>query len=282
MTAQVYDDRNCSLGEGPLWHPEREQLFWFDINNKKLLSRSEGQPLEWVFDQHVSAAGWISHDELLIASETEFFVFHLITGERRHVCDLEAENPVTRSNDGRADPWGGFWIGTMGKKAEKGAGAIYRFYRGKLTQLYSDITISNSICFSPDRRFAYYTDTVTRKILRQALDDEGWPAGDPELFIDLNGDGLNPDGSVVDAEGCLWSAQWGSSRVARYSPDGVYLFAEIFPANHTSCPAFGGSDLTRLFVTSATEGMVAPSTDQGRTYCTEVRAKGQTEHRVIL
>ena len=282
MTVGVFDKRPCSLGEGPLWHPLRKQLFWFDINNKKMLSRIGDTPLEWQFDEHVSAAGWISENQLLIASETELFTFDIETQARHHIHPLEAENPITRSNDGRADPWGGFWIGTMGKHAEQDAGAIYRFFKGTLELLYSDITISNSICFSPDRRFAYYTDTPTKQIMRQALDHEGWPEGSSEVFIDLNEEDLNPDGSVVDAEGCLWNAQWGASRVARYSPEGQFLTAVSFPALQTSCPAFGGKDLQTLFVTTASESLTSPSTDQGRTYFQTLDIQGQSEHQVIL
>lgn len=282
MTVGVFDKRNCSLGEGPLWHPLREQLFWFDINNKKMLNQREGQALEWQFDDFVSAAGWVSRDQLMIASEMELFLFDVETGKREHLCPLEAETGVTRSNDGRADPWGGFWIGTMGKNAEEGAGAIYRYFGGKLEMLYGDITISNSICFSPDKAFAYYTDTPTRQIMRQRMDAQGWPDGAAEVFIDLNDQGLNPDGSVVDASGCLWNAQWGASRVACYGPDGAFKTEVKFPAEQISCPAFGGAGLTTLFATSASEDMEGPSTAQGRTFQVPISAKGQMEHQVIL
>ena len=178
MTPQVFDPRACRLGEGALWHPLREQLFWFDILGKRLLSRTGKTPLEWRFEEHVSAAGWVDSGRLLIASETALFLFDLNDGTRTDVVPLEADNPVTRSNDGRADPWGGFWIGTMGKNAEAGAGAIYRYYKGKLRRLFTNITISNAICFSPDTHYAYFTDTRTRCIMRQALGAEGWPNGE--------------------------------------------------------------------------------------------------------
>jgi len=279
-TAQVFDPRRCALGEGPLWHPEREQLFWFDILAKRLLTRDEDGPRHWQFGEHVSAAGWIDRDTLLIASETALFRFDIETGEQAHVAPLEADNPVTRSNDGRADPFGGFWIGTMGKAAEPGAGAIYRFFEGRVERLFAGITISNAICFSPDGRFAYFTDTPKRRIQRQKLDDAGWPVGAPELFVDLSRDRLNPDGAVVDAEGCLWNAQWGAGRVARYGPDGSFLTAIALPATQVSCPAFGGPGLTTLFATSASEGIDAPAADDGLTFSVETGIVGQAEHRV--
>lgn len=282
MTAQVFDPRLCTLGEGPLWHPERNQLFWFDILGKRLLSRDETGPLTWQFDEHVSAAGWVDRDTLLIASETALFRFNLSSGVREDIAALEAENLQTRSNDGRADPWGGFWIGTMGKSAQPDAGAIYRFYKGGVTKLFDNVTISNSICFSPDRKFVYFSDTAKRQIMRQNLDADGWPDGAATVLVDLNADALNPDGAVVDSEGYIWNAQWGASRVARYSADGKLDRVVEIPALQTSCPAFGGPDLNELFVTSAREGLANASDDQGRVYRIMVDVKGQRENQVIL
>lgn len=282
MSVTVFDDRPCALGEGPLWHPVRKQLFWFDILGKRLMSRTDKSSLEWQFDKHVSAAGWVDADRLLIATETALIRFDLVTGASHELVHLEADNPVTRSNDGRADPLGGFWIGTMGRNAEPGAGAIYRFYRGELRLLFPDITISNAICFTPDGRFACFTDTPRRQIMRVPLDARGWPAAEPTVFIDLTAEGLTPDGAVIDAQGCLWNAQWGASRVARYGTDGRFLSAVTVPSVHTTCPAFGGADLKTLFVTSATEGLAAPAPGDGLTHQGVLDVAGQAEHRVIL
>jgi len=198
------------------------------------------------------------------------------------VCGLEADNSSTRSNDGRADPKGGFWIGTMSKAAERRAGAIYRFYKGALEPLYRGISIPNAICFSPDGERAYFADTPTRRIMVQALDAEGWPDGSAEVFADLTADCLNPDGAVTDADGFLWNAQWGAGRVARYAPDGAFDRAVAVGGRHASCPAFGGPDLATLFVTTAREGMRAPGAAEGRTYKVDVGVAGRPEPRVIL
>ena len=118
MTATVYDDRPCELGEGPLWHPLRRELFWFDILGKRMLARKGDATREWRFDRHASAAGWVDETTLLIATETDLSRFDIATGRLEPIAPLEADMPATRSNDGRADPFGGFWIGTMGKRAE--------------------------------------------------------------------------------------------------------------------------------------------------------------------
>lgn len=273
----VYDDRVCALGEGPLWHPLRNELFWFDILGHRLLSKAQ----EWQFEEHVSAAGWVDEDTLLIASETALWRFAIGTGHRVKLVELEAGNPTTRSNDGRADPYGGFWIGTMGKEAQRDAGAIYRYFKGELRKLVPAVTVSNSICFSPDGTSAYFSDTETGTVQRFRLNDSsGWPEGEAELFLDLRKDGLLPDGAVVDADGCLWSAQWGASRVARYAPDGAELETVFVPASQSSCPAFGGADMQTLFVTTAATGV--DETGAGKTYVTQVKATGQAEHQVLL
>ena len=286
MSAEVFDDRRCILGEGPLWHPEREQLFWFDIMRQQLLSRDASGPLKWRFDEPVAAAGWVDAETLLIASASALWRFNLSDGSKTQICGLEQDNPVTRSNDGRADPWGGFWIGTMGRNAEHGAGAIYRFYQGRLQKLFAQITISNAICFAPDRSCAYFTDTSTQQVMRVALDRQGWPTGDPTVFLDLSDDGLNPDGAVVDKAGAVWIAQWGAARVAAYSDAGEFLRAVEVPGVHTTCPAFGGAEFRTLYVTSARQGLSAEvahdQSPHGQTFAVDGVAEGLPEPRVIL
>lgn len=282
----IFDDRRCELGEGALWHPARKQMFWFDILNQSLLSQDQNGPRQWRFPELVSAAGWVTDDVLLIAGERDLFLFDLESEEIETLCLLEQDKPKNRPNDGRADPFGGFWIGTMGKRAEAGAGAIYRYYRGELRQLFGGITIPNSISFPAGGAFAHFSDTVTGRVMRVALDGEGWPKGTPETFLDLTAQGLNPDGAVVDANGVLWLAQWGAGRVAAYAPDGSFLRAIEFGAPHTSCPAFAGPNLSALIVTTAQEGMDAAARaahpDAGKVFVAEGVAKGQAEHQVIL
>lgn len=282
----IFDDRLCQLGEGPLWHPLRQHLIWFDITGKRMLARNDAGPMEWPMDEITSAAGWISLDELLIASETGLYRFNLATGTKTLVVPLEADLADNRSNDGRADPQGGFWIGTLGKAHGDGLpakGAIYRYYRGELRKLFAPIGISNSISFAPDGKSACFSDTETSRVMRVALDAEGWPKGQPEVYLDLLAQSLSPDGAVIDATGVMWLAEWGGARVAAYAPDGSFLHAVSFDAPHTSCPAFGGDT---LYCTTARQGMDAAAKAAhpraGMTFMAKGVAPGQAEHRVIL
>jgi sugar lactone lactonase YvrE len=283
MSARVFDPTPCVLGEGPLWLPDRKSLIWFDILNRTMFLRSEaGGVQHWQFDEYVSAAGRVCKDRVIVASQSALRLFDLTNGAQEVLIPLEADNSVTRSNDGRADPQGGFWIGTMGIKAEPKAGAIWRYFKGELRQIFSGITTTNAICFAPDGGHAYFCDTNERIIQRVRLDPQGWPLGAPESFIDLRAEGCNPDGAVVDAEGALWSAQWGAGRVARYDSAGKFTDAVAFAVPQITCPAFGGADLTTLFATSAAENLTAPGELDGAVFCVEGVGRGQEENIVLL
>lgn len=285
--AAIFDGTECSLGEGPMWHPERQEFFWFDINAHRLYSRAGDERRMWQFDGCVSAAGWVDRDRLLVAHERGLLVLDLETGNSEPLCPIEADNPATRTNDGRADPWGGFWIGTMGKVIAKGAGAFYRYYKGELRLLYADITVTNAQCFTPDRRFAYFADTPTGKVMRQPLNSEtGWPMGDAELYLDLPAGNFRPDGAVVDAEGNFWCAHYGHGKVTCHSPEGALLKTIPVPARQSTCPAFVGENLDRMLVTSAwqnlTDDQRAADRAAGKTFEIAPGVRGQPEHRVIL
>ncbi len=282
MTVEVFDNRACLLGEGPLWHPIRQQLFWFDIMGKRLLSRDANGAWEWQFDRHVSAAGWVDADRLLIASARDLFLFDIATCSATALAALEADNPATRSNDGRADPQGGFWIGTMGLNAEPGAGALYRYFRGEVHCLRDSVTIPNATCFSPDGRNAYFADTAEHIVWRYVLDAEGWPQGTPEVYLDHRATGLNPDGAVVDAEGRFWCAEWGGSRIGCYDRTGNLVEEITLPVPQPTCPAFGDG---HLYITSARQGLPGDALDHaplsGQTLRIAMALRGQGEHQVI-
>lgn len=281
-TAAVLSEQRCRLGEGPLWHPERGSLLWVDILGQRLYERRGATERHWQFDRPVSAAGWVDRDRLLLASARDLCLFDLASGTEESLVPLEAEQPETRSNDGRADPQGGFWIGTMGHGGEPGRGAIYRYYRGSLRRLYEGLSIPNAICFAPDGGSACFADTAQGIVRRVALDAQGWPRGPAEDWLDLRAEGLNPDGAVIDAEGRLWLALWGAGRVACHDAAGALLHSHALPTPQTTCPAFGGPDLDRLFVTSAAEGRPPQDGHAGQVFELAPRVRGQAEHRVRL
>ncbi len=280
MSFEIVDDRACALGEGIFWHPERQRLLWFDILDRQLLDASGNC---WQFDELVSACGWMSDRRLIVASESGLHTYNLETLVQTKLVDLEADNPETRSNDGRADLHGGFWIGTMGKQAQPGLGSIYRLYKGELRRLFGGLSIPNAICFSPGRDCAYFADTAEQTIQRVALDADGWPRGAPGIHIDLRDEKLNPDGAVITADGLLVNAQWGAARVAVYDADGVFLRAYALPTDHVTCPALANG---KLYVTSAKQGLsqaqLSAQPHAGKTFAMDTDLIGQDEAQVQL
>lgn len=278
----------CTLGEGPLWHPLRQRFYWFDIPAGKLLSTNSegGQPREWLFGEPASAAGWIDKNTLLVATASGLQKFDINLGSWQTIQPLEARNSLTRSNDGRTAPDGSFWIGTMGKNMEREAGACYRYTKGQLEKILSPVSIPNSTCFSPDRKWAYLADTLRRIIWRWQLGSDGAPVGDMEVHIDLRDKKANPDGSVCDSEGFLWNAQWGGWKIVRYDPKGGEDRVIELPVQQPTCPAFGGADLKRLYITSAREGLsneaLARQPDAGRVLMLDLDIAGIPEFQVLL
>jgi len=184
-------------------------------------------------------------------------------------------------------PCGAFWIGTMAKNEGPKAGAIYWFYKGELRTLYSQVSIPNSICFSPDGATAYFTGLNSNVIQRVACDPAtGLPKGDLGVFADTHRSDGWVDGSVVDADGVLWNARWGAARVDAWSPDGQLIRSIAVPAKQSSCTAFVGPNASRIAVTSAWKGMSAEARaadpDGGKTFLLDVEVRGRFEPNVVI
>lgn len=285
LTARLVLDGKCQLGEGPLWHAGRQQLFFFDINEQTLFAvTARGEVAEsWLFNEIATAAALVDNDMLVLATETGLKYFDLKAGGLARLIEIEADNAVTRSNDCRVHPSGAFWIGTMTKSEEEApVGSVYHYRAGVLSTIKSGISIPNATCFSPDGRIAYWSDTPTKKIVQCPTDPAtGLPSGEWTLFADVSDHRGYPDGAVVDSEGYLWNARWGGSCVVRHAPDGsVDRIVEV-PVSQVTCPAFGGPDLRTLFITTAAKNLtpeqLAAEKVAGGLFAVEVDVAGQPE-----
>jgi len=221
-----------------------------------------------------SALGRIDAHRQLLVADDGLYVRDTADGRMTLFRALEADNAATRSNDARVHPSGTFWIGTMGRQAERELGAIYALYRGELSRLYDHVTIPNAICFSPDGTIGYFADTGKNTLFRVDLDAAtGLPRGAPAALVTRRGGG-GIDGAVVDADGLIWNARWGGGCIDVYSPQGEHLRSLRVPARQSSCPAFVGRHLSRLLVTSAWQGMAEEAKradpDHGRTFVLDV------------
>jgi sugar lactone lactonase YvrE len=284
----VLSTERCHLGEGPTYDALTGTAWWFDILEKRLFEAdiASGRVKSHALGRMASALGRIDAARQLIVAEDGLHIRHVADGRMELFAPLEADNAATRSNDARVHPSGTLWLGTMGRKAEPRAGAIYALHRGRIIRLYPDITIPNAICFSPDGSIGYFADTATNVMHRVPLDAAtGLPAGDAVPFVRHRGIG-GIDGAVVDADGLIWNARWGGGCVDVYDPRGKRLRSLRVPARQSSCPAFVGHDLSRLLVTSAWQGMDeaarAADPEHGRTFILDVGARGRTDPDVVL
>lgn len=281
VKCKIYDETVCACGEGPLWHPVKGQLYWVDVTHHKILTREDGKTTEIQFDEFVTALAWIDESHLLAATETSLTILNLVTFEKTQLCPLEADSSDTRSNDGRADPWGGFWVSTMGKTAQTGFGKIYRFFDGRLKVVVPSITIPNAICFDRKRSRAFFADTATQKVYFINLDKQtGEPHGDPIEFKDFSSLDQAIDGAVVDSDGNIWFGVWDGKHVLKVNPQGDIVEKFVTGADRPTCPAFGGPNFSDLFVTTAAIGLeesFANVPEQGKTIVFEGIVKGMAE-----
>tara|TARA_R110002020_G_scaffold136630_25_gene304909 strand:+ start:6683 stop:7570 length:888 start_codon:yes stop_codon:yes gene_type:complete len=271
------------LGEGPTYDPQTETAWWFDIVGRKLFEYALEAETFKIHDlpEMGSVLARIDDERQIVATETGLHLRQRASGKLDLITPIEADNPLTRSNDGRVHPCGALWIGTMGKNAEAKAGAIYHVARGVVSRLYPDITIPNSICFSPDGTVAYFADTDAAQLMRVEIDPAtALPVGEPAVFYEHRGKG-GLDGSICDAEGTIWNARWGAGCIDAYSPEGKRIISLEVPASQTSCPAFVGETANRLLVTSARENLSAEQLDQdpnaGSTFLLGHPVKGRFE-----
>ena len=288
VPTSVLSAERCHLGEGPTYDAATDTAWWFDILEGRLFEAHLGSGRVSIhrLGRMASALARIDAERQLISAEDGLYIRSIIDGRMTLYCPLEADNPSNRSNDARVHPAGTFWIGTMGRKAEAGAGAIYALYRGEISLLFPAVTIPNAICFSPDGAIGYFADTAKNELYRVALDPlTGLPRSTAEVLLRHRGVG-GLDGAVVDADGLIWIARWGGGCVDVYNPQGERVRCLQVPARQTSCPAFVGPDFSRLLVTSAWQGMDeaarAADPEHGRTFLLEAAVRGRPEPDVKL
>ncbi len=296
IRAHLIEKIDCAdaLGEGVLWRASDHTVWWTDIQGSRLHRLCwRRKTLEtFATPERLCSFGFIEgrDDILLAAFETGFAVFEPESGDafwRHKPADLR---PGLRLNDGRADPAGRFWAGSMTeRRLEEGAppdGKLYRLDEdGRARAVLGGVHISNGLCWSPDGRRIYFADSLLGEIRRADFDALTGECGPFSLFAKFeNG---SPDGAVVDAEGRLWTALWGAGRVACLSEDGAETYSLAIPAPQPTCPAFGNEDgRLLLFVTSArdelSEQELRDAPESGSLFVYETNVAGMPVTRVSM
>ncbi len=250
------------LGESPFWHPDEAALYWCDIPGKALHRFVPGAGLhrQWDFDTEPGCCAPLPGGALLLAMRDGLFRFDPASGERRRLAGPPYDMAQERFNDGKADPQGRLWVGTIYEPRQPPKAALYRWAAGRLDRIAGDVTVSNGLAFSPDGRTMYWSDTAAHRI--DAFDFDG---GDGSLsrrrvFAEfalrqpgqtLEAYGGRPDGAAVDAEGAYWVAMYEGQRLLRLAPDGSLLREVPLPVRCPTMPCFGGTDLRTIYITTA-------------------------------
>ena len=258
MKAELLLDTKSSLGEGALWNAKRHELYWIDIENGILYvyqpQKQKNRAIK--LGKKVGTVVPTEDGQVLVALQDGIYKLDLETEKLRLLAQRPDNNPKNRFNDGKCDPAGRFWVGTMSMEGEQKAGALYLFdNEGKISKKYDSVTVSNGIVWNIDSTKMYYIDTPTKEVKEFAYNNATGEVSFTKVAVQIPDNAGYPDGMTIDSDGMLWIAMWEGFGVLRFDPNtGAQLLKIELPvARVTSC-AFGGENLDTLYITTANVG----------------------------
>jgi sugar lactone lactonase YvrE len=278
-------DRRNILGEGPVWNPTEQVLYWVDIREPSICRYDPVRCslTAWTMPELIGSLAVRSRGGLLLALHSRLARFDPQTLEIVSIASPEADSPHKRFNDGKCDRRGRFWVGSMNNEVRGDpSGVLYRLdAKHECVRMEAGFSTPNSLAWSPDDKWMYFADTFTRTIFAYAFDIDSGTISNRRVFAQIPEGSGGPDGSTVDTDGCLWNAVFGGWCLHRYTPDGrVDRVVDLPISQPTSC-AFGGPNLDILYVTSATNrlrpGELSHQPLAGRLLALDVGAKGLPE-----
>lgn len=247
------------LGEGPVWDPRIDTLYWVDIAAGAVFVHPVGShpPTRIEVGAQVGCIGLTDDPQVLIAAlRTGWHLLDLPTGGLTFLSDAEADRPACRYNDGAVDPAGRFWTGSLEDSEKLPLGRLYRLNPdGAHTTVDEGFYCSNGMDWSPDGRWMYFADSRADVIFRYAFDVDSGAAVDRQVFVDTAAIAGIPDGLRVDAAGGVWCAFWDGAQVIRFDPDGAVTEKLPLPVARPTSLVFGGPDLRTMFITTASIGL---------------------------
>ena len=274
------------LGESPLWSVEQQALYWVDIRNPIIhyFDPVTGARKKWRVQTEIGSIGFAKNNKLVAGTRMGFAYIDLEDGSYEELADPEGDGRTNsvRMNDGKVDRAGRFWCGTMEDPGFSEIGSLYRFDPDhSVHRMEGPVRIANALCWSPDNTIMYFADSLKRIVWMYDFDLQTGTIENRREFLTVSeGDGL-PDGATVDAEGFVWIAHMRGGKVKRYDPRGKEEREIKFPVSLTSCPAFGGADLSTLYVTTASSLFDAADftrePDAGSLFAVQTDVKGIPE-----
>lgn len=272
------------LGEGTMWDANKQLLYWVDIYNHRVhqFNPETGTDNTFEVGAEVGCVGLAGIDRLILGLRDQLAYLDLKTGEVTTLIALEADNPKSRLNDGKCDPAGRFWVGSISEE-DKSVANLYRYDPdGSFHVMETGLTNSNGIGWSPDQRLFYHTDTPTQRIYVYDYDLDTGSIQNRRVHIDLSGESFFPDGLAIDAEGYIWSAMWNGWCVIRFDPTGKEVLRIPVPVPCPTCCAFGGANLTDLYITTASVGLSQPEIQKafysGDVFCLKTNVVGLSSY----
>jgi xylono-1,5-lactonase len=259
MNAELVWDCDCRLGEGGIWNAADASLYFVDIEGRELLAFTPStnaqrrwpmpQTIGWVIPR--SIGGWLAGFQRGVAALKLDPVVQIQWLQTLH----ETDSPM-RLNDAKADAAGRLWFGTMHNKDDtRPDGALYRWTIGTpAVQVEDGLRVPNGPAISADGRTLFHTDSMLRTIFAFDLSASG-ELSNKRTHVEFDADEGYPDGMCTDADGDLWVAHWGGSRVTRRDAAGVVRQTIAVGAPQVTNVAFGGADLRDLYITTAQVGM---------------------------
>ncbi len=245
------------LGESPVWDDRAQCLYWVDIRRPALQRYvpDTGRIDSWDMPDLVGSIALTEEGRLLVALPQFIGLFDTTTGSLESFARPPNRVPGHRFNDGRCDRQGRFWVGSMHNLTRAPEGVLYKLEGpGGLEPVRGGICIPNSLAFSPDGRTMYFADSLRYTLFAYDYDPATGQMGEQRVFATTTAPCI-PDGSTIDAEGCVWNAQFDGGRIVRYTPEGVIDRVIELPVERPTCCAFGGRNLDTLYVTTASQKM---------------------------
>ena len=251
-------DTKSDLGEGAIWNYKTGELIWVDITGKILnfYNPKLKNNKEMLTGQMIGTVVPAESGKVMVALENGFYQLDPETGAKKLIANPEEDIPGNRFNDGKCDPAGRFWAGTMSTTGKRQAGALYRLDAdGSVHKMIDNVGTSNGIVWSLDKTKMYYIDTPTRKVMAWDYNNETGEISHPKTAVNVPEEMGYPDGMTIDADGNVWIALWSGSAVGCWNPETGELLRTIdVPAKNVTSVAFGDDDLGTLYITTARTG----------------------------